>query len=220
MENGMRIGIIGSGMVGQQLGFGLLKSGHEVKIGTRNPEKLNEWRQKAGEKASVGSFEDAAKFGEMIFIATKWQDGATENAIKMADKKNFSGKVVVDVTNPLLFEAEGKAPKLALGYPHSAGAMIQGWIPQARMVKAFNIINAYTMANPRLKEGTADLVIAGNDPAAKQIVKDIAAKWGWGEILDLGGIEESYMLEALTMIWISYAFQHNKWNHAFRLLKE
>ena len=216
----MKIGIIGSGMVGQQLGLGLLKSGHEVKIGTRSPERLNEWRQKAGGKGSVGSFEDAAKFGEMVFLATKWEKGATENAINMAGIKNFASKIVVDVTNPLIFEAEGQPPKMALGYPLSGGAMVQSWIPQAKVVKAFNIINASIMANPKLKEGTPDLFIAGNDSTAKQAIKDIATKWGWADIHDLGGIEQSYALEALTMIWIIYAFQHNKWGHAFKLLKE
>jgi 8-hydroxy-5-deazaflavin:NADPH oxidoreductase len=127
----MKIGIIGSGMVAQQLGFGFLKSGYEVKLGTRHPEKLEEWRKKAGEKASIGSFEDTAKFGEIIVLATLWANNAAENAIKMAGKKNFAGKVVMDVTNPLAPGEEGQPPKLALGYPQSAGALVQSWLPDS-----------------------------------------------------------------------------------------
>jgi predicted dinucleotide-binding enzyme len=215
----MKIGIIGSGTVAQQLGLGFLKSGHEVKLGTRHPNKLDDWLKKAGEKASVGSFEDAAKFGEMVAIATLWFNDATQDAINLAGKKNLAGKVVMDVTNPLAPGGENKSPKLALGYPESAGATIQSWLPDSKVVKAFNIVTAYYMANPNLKQGTPDMFIAGNDPAAKRMIMDIAIKWGW-DIFDIGGIEQSYLLEALAMLWIRYGFITSSWKHAFKLLKE
>lgn len=215
----MRVGIIGSGTVGQQLGLGFLKSGYEVKLGTRNPAKLNDWLKQAGEKASVGSFKDAAEFGEIVVVATRWADGAAQQAILMADKRNFAGKVVIDVTNPLTSGGENQPPKLAVGFPDSAGAIIQGWLPDSRVVKAFNIITAYYMANPKLKEGTPDMFIAGNDPPAKKTVTDIANKWGW-QVYDIGGIEQSYLLEALAMLWVRYGVLNNYWKHAFKLLKE
>jgi 8-hydroxy-5-deazaflavin:NADPH oxidoreductase len=219
MEQMMKIGIIGSGMVAQQLGLGLIKSGHDVKLGTRNPQKLSDWQKQSGNKGSVGSFEDAAKFGELLFLATLWSGGATENAIKQAGKDNFTGKVVVDVTNPLESGGEGQPPKLALGYPDSAGATIQKWLPGSKVVKAFNIITAYYMANPKLKEGTPDMFIAGNDSGAKKSVTDIARSWGWN-VIDIGGIEQSYLLESLAMLWIRYGALNNYWKHAFKLLKE
>ncbi len=97
----MRIGIIGSGIVAQQLGLGLTRLSHEVKLGTRDVSKLEEWKKQAGIKASVGSNEDAAKFGELIVLATGW--AGTENALNLAGKQNFAGKIVMDVTNPLDF---------------------------------------------------------------------------------------------------------------------
>ena len=105
----MKAGIIGSGTVGQQLGLGLSRLGYEVKIGTRNVSKLKEWQEKAGEKSSVGSNEEAAIFGEIILLATSW--AGTENAINLSGKKNFANKVVIDVTNPLDF-SQGVPPKL------------------------------------------------------------------------------------------------------------
>ena len=218
-EGCMKVGIIGSGMVGQQLGLGFLRLGHDVKLGTRHPEKLESWLKQAGEKAIVGGFEDAAKFGELIVLATKWEGDATLNAVDIAGRQNFSGKIVMDATNPLIPDGENKPPKLGLGYPQSAGATIQGWIPYARVVKAFNIVTAYYMANPRLKEGTPDMFIAGNDSPAKKAIADIASRWGW-EIHDIGNIDQAYLLEALAMLWIRYGFLNNHWKHAFKLLKE
>jgi 8-hydroxy-5-deazaflavin:NADPH oxidoreductase len=215
----MKIGIIGSGMVAQQLGLGFLKQRHEVKLGTRNSAKLDQWQKQAGEGASVGSFEDAAKFGEIAVIATLWRDGATQEAIRLAGAKNLAGKVVMDVTNPLVSGGENQPPHLAMGYPDSAGAIIQALLPDSKVVKGFNIVTAYYMANPRLKEGTPDMFIAGNDPSAKKVIIDIANKWGW-EVHDIGGIEQSYLLEALAMLWIRYGFLNNHWKHAFKLLKE
>jgi predicted dinucleotide-binding enzyme len=215
----MNIGIIGSGSVAQHLGFGLIQAGNVVKLGTRNPRKLDDWLERAGKMASVGSFEEAAKFGELVIIATLWRDGATRNAINQAGVDNLAGKVVMDVTNPLISGGEKKPPTLALGYPDSAGKTIQEWIPQSRVVKAFNIITAQYMANPHLKQGTPDMFIAGNDPSGKKVIMDIAVQWGWN-IHDIGGIEQSYLLEAFAMLWIRYGFINGTWKHAFKLLKE
>lgn len=212
-----KIGIIGSGVVGQTLANGFLKSGYKVKIGTRDASKLNDWLGKAGENASVGSFKDAAKFGELVVIATKWT--GTKDAIKLTGKRYFTGKTVIDVTNPLLFEKEGEMPKLALAYPKSAGASIQKWLPKAKVVKAFNIVPAHFMINPKMEEGTGDLFIAGNDKEAKQMVSDVAKNWGWN-VNDLGNIEQAYMIESLAMIVITHSLMNNSWTNAFKLLRK
>ena len=211
-----KIGIIGSGTVGQQLGLGFLKSGYEVKIGTRDPEKLKDWLKKAGNSASVGSLKETASFGEIIIICTMW--AGTENAINLADKENFKNKIVIDVTNPLVFE-ENEAPKLALSYPNSAGATIQKWLPNSKVVKAFNIVTASYMTNPKLEEGKPDMFIAGNDKEAKKIVSGIISKFGW-TVHDLGDINQAYLLEALAMIWITYGFLNNHFTHSFKLLNK
>ncbi len=214
----MKIGVLGSGVVGQTLASGLLKLGHEVCIGTRDSGKLKEWLGKAGNNASTGSFAEAASFGEIAIIATSWM--GTENAIKMAGKKNFSGKIVIDVTNPLKFEKEGNPPSFAVAYPNSAGSLIQRWLPDAKVVKAFNIVLAHYMTNPKLQEGAPDLFIAGNDENAKNKVKEIAVAFGWKDVHDLGDIQQAYLVESLAMIMIRYGILNNHWMHSWKLLKK
>ncbi len=211
----MKVGILGSGTVGQQLGLGFLRTGYEVKIGTRDTGKLNDWLKSAGIKASVGSFEDAARFGDIIVIATFW--AGTENAVNLAGKDNFKNKIVIDVTNPLDF-SQGTPPKFTVTHGNSAGELIQRWLPNSKVVKAFNTISAYIMINPKLEEGYPDLVIAGNDENAKKNVTDIAKAFGWQNVIDIGDISQSYLLEAFAMMWIIYGFKHNHWTHAFKLL--
>ncbi|MBI4018972.1 MAG: NAD(P)-binding domain-containing protein [Candidatus Aenigmarchaeota archaeon] len=211
----MKIGILGSGVVGQTLGIGLMGQGHEVTIGTRDSGKLNEWLLKAGSKASVGSFYDAAKFGEVIFIATVWT--GTENAINLAGKENFAGKIVVDVTNPLDFSKGTPAP--AVSYPLSASEQIQNWLPAAKVVKAFNIVPAHVQVTPK-SLGDADLFIAGNHKDAKEFVRETAKRWGWSDVIDMGDIKAAYWVEMLGLAVINYGFKHNDWNFALKLLRK
>ena len=211
----MQAGILGSGTVGQHLAVGLRKSGYDVCLGTRNPEKLRDWAGEAGTGVRIGSFADAAAHGELLFLATGW--AGTENAIQLADPGNFAGKILVDVTNPLHFPTPGAPPEPALAYPESAGKHIQSLLPECRVVKCFNSITAAYMANPVLTEGTPDMFLAGNDAEANQQVARLGEQWGW-RIHDMGGIEQSYLLEALAMLWIRYGFLNQHWTHAFKLL--
>ena len=112
----MKVGVLGSGAVGQALGKGFADIGHDVKIGTRDPgqDKIKSWISKTGQRASAGTYAEAAAFGELLVLATPWS--GTHNALKLSDTRNFAGKVVIDVTNPLDFSA-GPPPKLALGRP-------------------------------------------------------------------------------------------------------
>ena len=211
----MRIGILGSGVVGQTLGKGFLRQGHEVKIGTRDPDKLKEWLEEAGASGSAGSFSEAAKYGDLAVLATAWT--GAENALRLAGPERLAGKVLIDVTNPLDF-SEGPPPKPALAYPDSGGAMVQGWAPEAKVVKAFNIVTARYMIDARLQEGELDLFIAGNDPSAKAEIAALAKSWNWNSVNDLGDIRQSHLLEAFALLWIQFGFRHNHWTHAFKLL--
>jgi len=122
---------------------------------------------------------------DIVFVATNWE--GTENALELAGKGNLAGKVVVDVTNPLKQGAAG--PELALGFSDSGGEQVQRWLPDAKVVKAFNIVTAGTMVSPKREEGVPDMLIAGNDAAAKAKVTEILTQLGWPTI-DLGGLVE------------------------------
>jgi len=212
----MKIGILGSGDVGLKLGDSFIRLGHAVKIGTRNPGKVAPWVAGHGSLASAGSFAEAAAFGEILVIATAW-DGTT-SAIRMADAKNFSGKVVIDVTNPLDF-SKGMPPKLAIGQTDSAGETVQRLLPDARVVKAFNIVGNPHMFRPDFPGGPPTMFICGNDEQAKKAVAGILDAFGW-ESADIGGIEGSRLLEPLAMLWIVHYFKTGNGNHAFKLLQK
>ena len=208
----MKVGIIGSGDVGKSLGKGFIAAGHQVKIGSRSPEKLNDWAKSAG--ASTGTFEEVARFGEVIALVTL--GAAAEEALRLAGQKNFDGKVVLDVTNPLKIEP-GKPPSLFVGGTDSLGERVQKWVPRARVVKAFNTVGNAFFYKPQFPGGPPDMFIAGNDAEAKTSATKICRDFGWG-VIDIGGIEGSRYLEAMCMTWVLHGVVSGSWNHAFKML--
>jgi 8-hydroxy-5-deazaflavin:NADPH oxidoreductase len=214
----MKIGILGTGDVGQRLGTGFLSIGHQVMMGSRDPknEKLTAWVAANGKNASGGTFSDAAKFGNVIVIATLWS--GTENAIRLAGPENFKDKVVIDATNPLVF-SDNAPPQLALGWNNSAGEQVQRWLPGAKVVKCFNIVGNAYMINPNFPGGPPDMFIAGNDDAAKKTVTQFLEQFGWS-VIDIGGIEGARLLEPMCILWLTYGLRTGTWNHAFKLLRK
>lgn len=214
----MKIGILGTGDVGRVLGKGLIQAGHEVKIGSRSPQndRVTSWlREASSDRASAGTFEETAAFGEILVLATLW--AGTENALQLAGPQNTAGKVVLDATNPLVFTAGG--PALERGHTDSGGEQVQRWLPRARVVKAFNIVGNPHMVRPTFPGGPPDMFIAGNDADAKRVVTELCKALGW-DTIDLGGIEASRYLEPLAMIWITHAVRTRSGDHAFKLLQK
>ena len=214
----MKIAILGSGDVGQVLGAAFATLGHEVRLGTRDPkaEKIQAWVKKAGAKASAGTFDDAAKFGELAVLATKW-DG-TKSALDLAGPDNLAGKILIDATNPLDF-SKGM-PQLAVGHTNSGGEEVQRWAPKAKVVKAFNIVGNPHMFKPAFKGVPApDMFIAGNDAGAKKQVTEILTSFGW-KTVDLGSIESARYLEPMAMAWITYGITTKTFDHAFTFARK
>jgi predicted dinucleotide-binding enzyme len=214
----MKIGVLGSGDVGQTLATGFIDLGHEVKMGSRDPSQMRvrTWLERSGTRASVGTFAEAAEFAEIVVLATLWS--GTPEAIRLAGPERFAGKVVIDTTNPLDF-SEGIPPKLAVGHTDSAGEIVQRSLPAARVVKAFNTVGSPHMVNPRFPGGPPDMPICGNDADSKRIVSDLLDSLGWS-VLDLGRIDCSRYLEPLAMAWIVYFFRTGSGDHAFKLLRK
>jgi len=214
----MKVAILGSGGVGQDLGLGFIGLGHDVKMGSRNPAKdeIKAWLAKAGKKASAGTFGEAAAFGEMAVLATQWS--GTENAIKLAGPDNLAGKLVIDTTNPLLFRPKA-LPELAVGGQDSAGEQVQRWLPKARVVKAFNTVNHAHMVKPSFPGGPPDMFSCGDDGAAKKLVAGICRDFGWG-VIDMGGIRAARLIEPLALIYIQNAIRTENWDRAFKLLRK
>ena len=201
----MKIGIIGTGIVGNTLGTALIAKGHEVKMGSRDAtnEKAAEWTNANGKMASQGTFEDAAQFGDIIFNCTKGEHSL--DALKAAGEQNLAEKIVVDVANPLDF-SKGMPPTLSLVNDTSLGETIQNVFPKAKVVKTLNTLNCFLMVDAnKIANGDHNLFICGNDADAKQKVKELLHdnfNWKIENIIDLGDITNSRGTEQLLPIWI------------------
>ena len=210
----VRVGILGSGDVGRALATGFAGLGHDVKIGSRDPQKLQTWADAAGSHVSTGTFDETARFGDIIVLATLGT--GTADAIKLAGIEHFDGKVVIDTTNPLDF-SHGMPPRLFVGHTDSLGEQIQRLVPNARVVKAFNTVGNAHMVHPQFPGGPPDMFICGNDEDAKKIVTQICEHFGWG-VIDLGGIDGSRHLEPMCIVWVLHGARTGSWNHAFKML--
>ncbi|MFZ5445537.1 MAG: NADPH-dependent F420 reductase [Myxococcota bacterium] len=199
----MKIAIFGTGSVGETLGSKLIELGHEVTMGSRtaNNEKAAAWVKKSGARARQGTFADAAKAGDFIINATL--GSGTIEAFKMAGAENVAGKVVLDLSNPLDF-SRGMPPSLFLSNTDSLGEALQREFPKARVVKALNTMWCGIMVNPRMLPESHHTFVAGNDPAAKDEVKQLLASFGWKpeEIVDIGDITGARATESVLPIWL------------------
>jgi 8-hydroxy-5-deazaflavin:NADPH oxidoreductase len=208
----MKIGIIGGGSVGQTIARKLLANGHDVLVGIRNPspeelakersmaQPLADWIAETGGK--VGTFAQAAAHGDIIFNVTNGQ--ASIAALTLAGRDNIDDKILIDVANPLDF-SNGMPPDLLKDYSYgtSLGEEIQKAFPKARVVKAFNTVSAFAMVDANFVKGDHDLIIAGNDEAAKKAVEDLArTEFGWKSIVDLGDIVGARASEHLLPLWV------------------
>jgi len=214
-RRGMKIGILGTGMVGRAIGDKLVKRGHDVMMGSRTShnEKAAAWVQSAGPNASHGTFAEAASFGEVVFNCTS--GAVSMDALSMAGESNLDGKVLIDVANPLE-SSHGAPPFLAFCNTDSLAERIQSAFPGAKVVKALNTMNCNIMVNPQRLPGDHNVFISGNDANAKSQVITILEELGWKKenVIDLGDITTARGTEMLLPIWLRLArsFGHVDFN--------
>jgi 8-hydroxy-5-deazaflavin:NADPH oxidoreductase len=212
-----KIGILGSGIVGQTLANGFLKQGYDVMIGTGDITKLADWKANAGQNASVGSFSEAAMFGDLVVLAVKGT--AAVEGIKKAGAAYLAGKTVIDTTNPIAdAPPENGVLKFYTGLDESLMEILQKTYPEIHFVKAFNSVGNSFMVNPQFPGGKPTMFICGNNEAAKAEVTAILDQFGW-EIEDMGKAEAARAIEPLCMLWCIPGMLRNQWTHAFKLLK-
>lgn len=212
----MKIGVIGSGSVGQTLATGFEKHGHEVMIGTRESAKLAEWLKK-NPKVKVGSLSETGSFGEVVVLAVK--GSVAGDALRTAGAKHLEGKLVIDACNPIADAAPVNGVLQFFTGPNSSlMEQLQKAFPAAHLVKAFNSVGAPQMVNPEYKGGKPTMFICGNDDSAKQTTAKILDQFGW-ETVDMGKAEAARAIEPLCMLWCILGFTKNEWTHAFKLLR-
>ena len=211
----MKIGVLGSGVVGQVLATGFLKHAHEVMIGSRSADKLKEWPAQ-NPRGRTGDLEATAQFAEAVVLAVKGT--VAGEALRAAGAANLAGKVVIDATNPI---ADAPPTNGVLRFfthlNESLMERLQREFPAAKFVKAFNSVGSVGMVNPQFKGGKPTMFICGNDDAAKTTVSGILDQFGW-ETADMGKAEAARAIEPLCMLWCIPGFLRNDWHHAFKLL--
>jgi predicted dinucleotide-binding enzyme len=210
-DSQMKIGILGSGIVGQTLGAKLIERGEDVVLGTRSPDKLDDKKGMGGSlkdwlagtkgKGRIATFADAAQHGELVINATSGM--VSLEALKLAGEQNLSGKILIDVANPLDF-SKGMPPSLTVSNTDSLGEQIQRAYPNAKVVKTLNTTNVGVMIDPaKVAGGDHHLFVSGNDAAAKAEVTRLLNTWfGWKNVIDLGDITTARGAEQLLPIWI------------------
>jgi len=213
-----KVAIIGSGMVGDALAGGFLKYGHQVKRASRDPSKLEAWKAAAGERASTGTFDDAARWADIVVLAVKGT--GAESAVELCGPDNLASKTVIDATNPI---AESPPVNGVLNFfttfDESLMERLQNKAPRARFVKAFSCVGNAFMVDPDFDGTKPTMFICGNDDSAKAEVTAILDTFGW-DIEDMGAVEAARAIEPLCILWCIPGFARNEWSHAFKLLKK
>ncbi|MCW0481494.1 NADPH-dependent F420 reductase [Gaoshiqia sediminis] len=213
-----RIGVLGSGIVARVLANGFLQNGYEVMMGSRDPKNLEDWLEQAGEKGSVGSFENAAHFGDQVVLAVK--GSAAEFVLDLAGAANLHEKTVIDTCNPISEEAPENGVLRYFTKPNqSLMEHLQTKYSRIHFVKAFNSVGNDLMVNPVFREGKPTMFICGNNAQAKADVEKILEMFGW-ECEDMGGVQSARALEPLAILWCIPGFLRHEWRHAFKLLKK
>jgi predicted dinucleotide-binding enzyme len=207
----MQIGILGTGIVGQTLGLKLVQLGHSIMLGARDPSKLNEpkgrgpsartlhdWLGETGPGASVGTFRDAATYGELVINALS--GAASLEVLRAVGEEHLNGKTLIDTSNPIDV-SRGFPLTLFVKDTDSLGEMLQRAFPNVRVVKTLNTMTAALMVNPNLVgNGDHTVFLSGNDTKAKAQVTELLRELGWHDILDLGDISTARGTEMMLAI--------------------
>lgn len=209
----MKVGILGSGIVAKTLGAGFKKHGHEVLLGTRNPDRLKDWTAQGG---AISDFAGAAAFGDIVVLAVK--GSAAMDVLKLAGS-GLEGKPVLDATNPIADQPpEDGVLRFFTDLNQSLMERLQSQFPKSRFVKVFSSVGAGAMVNPGFAGGRPTMFICGNDDAAKQTTTEILDQFGW-DVDDMGSAVAARAIEPLCMLWCIPGFKQNDWMHAFKMLR-
>jgi len=196
----MKIGVLGTGVTGQTIGTKLVQLGHDVMMGSRDEANPNAiaWAKDQGHNALYGTFMNAAEFGEIVFNCTL--GSASVEALKQAGVASLTGKILIDTSNPL--DRTTDTWTLTVCNTDSLGEQIQRMLPETKVVKSLNTVNANVMVDPSKLIEKTDVFVSGNDIEAKATVVMILRDWfGWREIIDLGNITTSRSVEMYVPLW-------------------
>jgi len=212
-----QVGVLGSGVVGQALAEGFLKHGYRVMRGTREPVKLGQWMAGAGAHASIGTFHEAASFGEIVVLAVK---GSAAISVLDHCGTEIAGKTVIDTTNPIAdAKPENGVIKFFTTLDDSLMERLQAHVPAAHFVKAFSCVGNAFMVDPDFGGQKPTMFTCGNDAGAKEQVNQVLLEFGW-EIEDLGAATAARAIEPLCILWCIPGLTGKGWAHAYKVLRK
>lgn len=212
-----KVGVLGSGIVGEVLAGGFLQHGFDVMRGSREPAKLTAWKETAGARASIGSFAQAAAFGELLVLAVKGH--AAKEVLDIAGLDSLGGKTILDATNPIA-EKPPQDGVFSFFTESNESLMenLQRQAPAAHFVKAFSCVGNTRMVNPDFGGIKPTMFICGDDAGAKEEARRVLDMFGW-ETEDMGSAVAARAIEPLCVLWCIPGLLRNQWTHAFKLLK-
>jgi predicted dinucleotide-binding enzyme len=204
------IAVIGTGNVGGALGPRFSELGHDIIYGSRQPQREDVQALVAETHGNARAMvpAEAAAAADIVVMATKWADA--EVALKSLG--DLSGKIILDPNNAVRMDANGMRH---LDVETSAAELIQGWAPNARVVKAFNTLGAGTMANPASAGGPVTIAIAGNDASAKAVIAGLVTGIGF-EVVDMGGLSAARFIEQMLIARGNAGALGTPFNYYFR----
>lgn len=213
-----KIAVLGSGDVGGALANGFLKHRYSVMRASREPQKLADWKARAGDQASIGTFAEAARWGDIVVLAVKGT--VAEAALDLCGLEQLADKTILDATNPIEERPhEQGVLHFFTSLEESLMERLQRRAPKARFVKAFSCVGNRFMVNPEFPGGPPTMFICGDHAGAKLVATDILRKFGW-DVADMGGVVAARAIEPLCMLWCIPGLRENHWSHAFKLLRQ
>ena len=192
----MRIAVIGTGPVGRTLAPVLGRLGHDVVVGTRDPEATARREEWAGTDLQLAMYADAATGADLVVNATS--GGVSLQALGEVD---LDGKVLLDVSNQL-DHSGGFPPTLTVKDTDSMAEQIQRAHPKARVVKALNTVNAGVMVDPGHLPETTTMFVAGDDPLAREAVRELLGELGWIDIIEFPTLDAARGMEMWVALWV------------------
>ena len=195
----MRIAVIGTGMVGRTLAAGLARIGHDVVVGTRDPDATrarDEWHDS---DLQLVRYADAGTNADLVINATNGAGSLA--ALQEVGAGALAGKVVLDMSNPL-DTTRGFPPSLFVVNTDSLAEQLQRAFPEARVVKAFNTVTVAVTVDPSRAGGDSTAFVAGNDPQARSTVVALARELGWQDVLELGDLSAARAMEMYLPLWL------------------
>jgi 8-hydroxy-5-deazaflavin:NADPH oxidoreductase len=195
----MRIAVLGTGMVGRALApaFGLL--GHDVVVGTRDPDTTR-GRDDWDLDTPLAPFGAAADGADLVVNATNGR-GSLE-VLAAVGEEALADKVLLDVANPLDFSA-GFPPTLTVKDTDSLAEQIQRTYPRTRVVKSLNTVNCAVMVDPaRVGDSETTMFVAGDDPAARATVVALLEQLGWHDVIEFGDLAAARGMEMWLPLWV------------------